>query len=320
MDREYFISLREWVVPKLIKPERIDRFLILQGVHKSRTYLQRLIQGGEVKVNDEVTKPSYLVREGDRIQVRVPAPVPLDIAPEAIPVEVLYEDQYLIVINKPAGLVVHPAPGHYTGTLVNALLHHCKDLSGIGGRERPGIVHRLDKGTTGVLLVAKTDDAHRDLSGQFADHSITRRYQALVLGRLKKGKIQVDLAIGRDTKDRKKVSARTTRPKRASTWIYTIRRFPLATWVEARPETGRTHQIRVHLASMGYPILGDQVYGGRRVAIFNGIPILRPMLHAQLLGFRHPATHKMLHFEAPLPKDMKKLTKSLEETTSLDTK
>lgn len=316
MDRDYYISVREWVVPKLMKPERIDRFLILQGIHKSRTYVQRLIQGGEIKVNDEVIKPSYLVQEGDRILVRVPAPVPIALAPEPIQIEILHEDQCLIVINKPAGLVVHPAPGHYTGTLVNALLYHCRDLSGIGGRERPGIVHRLDKGTSGVLLVAKTDEAHRNLSEQFAAHSVIRRYQALVLGCLKKTKIQIDLAIGRDSKDRKKISARTTRPKRASTLIHVIRRYPLASWVEARPETGRTHQIRVHLASMGYPILGDQVYGGRRAGVFNGIPVSRPMLHAQHLGFEHPVTHKILHFEAPLPIDMESLIKSLEEKPS----
>ena len=295
---------REWIAPRLTAPQRLDQFLIRQGIHKSRTFLQKLIRQGDVTVNGQPVKSSYLIRPGDCIHLNIPAPTPLDLHPEPIPLDIVYEDPYLLVLDKPAGLVVHPAPGNFTGTLVNALLHHCKDLSGIGGRERPGIVHRLDKGTTGLMVVAKTDEAHQGLSRQFAAHSIARSYWALVKGKMKKSPQTIDLAIGRDRKDRKKISSRTTRPKRAVTVIKAIRRFQDVTLVEALPQTGRTHQIRVHLAGKGHPILGDRVYGGRVASMLEEIRVDRPMLHARGLGFIHPMNQERLEFEARLPSDM----------------
>jgi 23S rRNA pseudouridine1911/1915/1917 synthase len=306
------VAVREFIVSDRTARQRLDQYLIRHGIPRSRTSLQRLIREGSVRVNGHPAKPSYSVQAGDRIRVEMPAPTPLEIRPEPIPLDILYEDPYLLVVNKPAGLVVHPAPGHYTGTLVNALLYHCRDLSGIGGRERPGIVHRLDKGTSGLLLVAKTDEAHRGLSSQFASHSIARTYQALVWGRLKKGTSRVSLAIGRDRRERKKISPRTIRPREAVTVFRVLERFAEATLVEAEPKTGRTHQIRVHLTSLGHPVLGDRVYGGRKVGSLGEIRIERPMLHARRLGFIHPASGKLLEFETPLPEDMEMLLRLLQ--------
>ena len=262
-------------------------------------------------VNGRSVKPSQTVRAGDHIRIRMTIPAPMEIGPEPIPLDILYEDPFILILNKPAGLVVHPAPGHSTGTLVNALLYHYQDLSRIGGRERPGIVHRLDKGTSGLLLVAKTDEAHKDLSRQFAAHTITRTYLALVIKRIKKSPRKIELAIGRDSFDRKKISQRTCRPKPSVTYIEVIERFPDATLVAAKPKTGRTHQIRVHLASMGHPILGDRTYGGRKAGTFAETRIERPMLHAQRLGFTHPVSRRPLQFEAAPPKDMADLVRLL---------
>jgi 23S rRNA pseudouridine1911/1915/1917 synthase len=301
------LSTREWAAPKLTSPQRLDLYLIREGIHPSRTFIKKLIQSGEVTVNGRIAKPGQPVHPGDRIRLTIPEPVPLEIGPEPIPLDILYEDSHLLVLNKPAGLVVHPAPGNYAGTLVNALLHHCRDLSGIGGRERPGIVHRLDKGTSGIMVVAKTDAAHRGLSKQFSDHTIRRSYLALVRGTVKKGPIRIDLAIGRDRKDRKKISSRTARPRQAVTVVRVIRRFREATLVEALPQTGRTHQIRVHLANQGHPVLGDRTYGGAPAAGLKGIRIDRPMLHAAKLGFVHPGTGEAMEFEAPPPPDMERL-------------
>ena len=300
--------IKEFVVPERTQPQRLDRYLLLQGLHRSRTFLQKLIRQGEVKVNGKVAKPSQFVQIGDRVHVRIPAPTPLEIKPEPIPLNILYEDPSLLIVNKPPGLVVHPAPGHDTGTLVNALLYHCRDLSGIGGRERPGIVHRLDKGTSGLLLVAKTDEAHRFLSRQFASHSIQRTYLALVRGKMKKPPKKIDLAIGRDRLERKKISPKTARPKPAVTFLEIVERFSTSTLVAASPKTGRTHQIRVHLASVGHPLLGDRVYGGGSL---EEMPIERPMLHAHRLGFIHPVSHKFFEFETPIPEDMAHLIRLL---------
>ena len=312
---ERIISTREWTVPRLTAPCRLDRFLMGLGIHSSRTFLQRLIREGEVEVNGQTVKTRYRVRSGDRIVVRIHAPTPLKIQPEPIPLDIVYEDSHLLVVNKPEGLVVHPAPGHYSGTLVNALLHHCRDLSGIGGRERPGIVHRLDKGTTGLLLVAKSDAAHQGLSRQFSTHTISRTYWALVIGTLRKSPQIVEVAIGRDRRDRKKISSRTLRPKRAVTKVRIIERFSAATWVEAEPKTGRTHQIRVHLAGLGYPIFGDRTYGGLRAGLLGETRIERPMLHARRLGFIHPIHGKPLEFEVPMPEDMEELVRLLRSFT-----
>jgi 23S rRNA pseudouridine1911/1915/1917 synthase len=304
------IVSREFTITPKYASERLDHYLIRQQVHPSRTFLQRLIKAGEVRVNDRIVKSNYKVRPGDRLVCRIPTPVPLELTPEPIPLEVLYEDAGLLVINKPAGLVMHPAPGHYTGTLVHALLAHCKDLSGIGGRERPGLVHRLDKDTSGVIVVAKTDAAHRSLSQQFKSHSIERQYQAIVVGRLPKSGGTIDLAIGRDRWERKKISHRTSRPREARTAYRVLERFGTATRVEVRPQTGRTHQIRVHFASLGHPILGDRVYGGRS-AILDSVPAARQMLHAERLGFVHPERGERVEFSAPIPADMERVLEIL---------
>ncbi|MGH7207923.1 MAG: RluA family pseudouridine synthase, partial [Nitrospiraceae bacterium] len=234
---------------------------------------------------------------------------PLELNGEPIPLDILHEDDALLVLNKPAGLVVHPAPGHWTGTLVNALLYHFQSSGGtvstIGGKERPGLVHRLDKETSGVMVVAKTDQAHRALAAQFKQHSITRVYEALAWGAVKKLEGVIELAIGRDVKERKKFSARTARPKGATTAYRVVERLgKLATLVEVFPRTGRTHQIRVHLAALGHPVLGDPTYGGPKVRELEGVTIPHVMLHARKLGFVHPATGKYLEWTAPRPSDM----------------
>ena len=300
-------------------PKRLDLFLSNHTADLSRAAIQRLIEKGAVTVNGKPAKASLKIRPGDEIAWDVPKAAPLEIAGEAIPLEVLFEDEALLVLNKPAGIVVHPAPGHWSGTLVNALLHHLQrpgaewpNLSGIGGRERPGLVHRLDKGTSGVMVIAKTDAAHQGLSKQFKDHSIHRVYQALVLGSIKGKTGRVDLAIGRDTKDRKKISVRTTSPRQAVTEFVVVERFgKAATLVEVRPQTGRTHQIRVHLASLGHPLLGDDAYGGRKVCLVNEGSIDRPMLHARTLGFKHPTTGSHLEYSVPPPQDMENVLQTL---------
>jgi len=289
--------------------ERIDRYLIKQGVSLTRSRIQALISEEQIRLNGQPTRASQKVKKGDRIDICIPDPRPLDLIPEAIPLDFLYEDEALLVINKPAGMVVHPAPGHDTGTLVHALLHHCKDLTGIGGRERPGIVHRLDKETSGILVVAKTDAAHRFLSAQFKDHSIDRKYLALVCGRIKKGG-KVILAIGRDRIHRKKISARTSHPREAETHYRVKERFKTATLLDVFPQTGRTHQIRVHMEHIGHPIAGDKDYGGKRTQQFEPSPE-RQMLHAATLGFVHPLKRERLIFSADIPEDMAVLLASL---------
>ena len=299
----------EFIVTAGESPKRLDHFLANSEPYFSRTALQRLIEDGHITVGGQVVKPSHKVRPGDRIVLVVPRPEPIEISPESIPLVILYEDDSLLVLNKPAGLVVHPAPGHWNGTLVNALLHHMQSgeghLSSIGGKERPGLVHRLDKETTGILVVAKTDQAHRLLAGQFKAHSITRVYEALVWGGPKTREGRIELSIGRDTKDRKTFSARTTNPKESLTNYRVKERFGVAaTHVELFPGTGRTHQLRVHLKAIGCPILGDQTYGGKKVMAVGGIAIPRVMLHAKVLGFVHPVSNKMVTFSAELPEDM----------------
>jgi len=244
-------------------------------------------------------------------------PTPLETLPELIPLDVIHEDPSLIVLNKQAGLVMHPAPGHYTGTLVNALLAHCRDLSGIGGRERPGLVHRLDKDTSGVIVVAKTDAAHRFLSQQFKSHSIQRQYRAIVVGRLSKKSGTIDLPIGRDRWERKKISHRTLRPREARTVYRAIERFDRATLVEIYPQTGRTHQIRVHFASIGHPVLGDRTYGGRQ-AVLASVPADRQMLHAVRLGFTHPDSGRIIEFSALPPSDFDQALAALRRKNPAD--
>ena len=300
-------------------PKRLDQFLANREPYFSRTILQRLIEDGHITIDGHLVKPSHKVRPGETIVMVVPRPEPLEIHPEDIPLDILYEDGCLLVLNKPAGLVVHPAPGHWTGTLVNALLHHIRQgeqhLSSIGGKERPGLVHRLDKDTTGVLVIAKTDQAHRALAGQFKAHSISRMYEAFVWQGPPKKEGRIELSIGRDTKDRKTFSTRTTRPKESLTTYKTTQRFgTLAAHLELFPGTGRTHQLRVHLKAIGCPILGDQTYGGKKVMEVEGLAIPRVMLHAKVLGFIHPETGHPQEFSAPLPEDMAHVLRELKRT------
>jgi 23S rRNA pseudouridine1911/1915/1917 synthase len=278
-----------------------------QTAHLSRASAQRWIDGGLITVNGRKSKPARLIRPGDVITCHVAVREPPAIAPEPLALRVLHEDAELLVIDKPAGLVMHPGPGHWTGTLLNALVHHVgyeegaeARAAGDGRRARPGLVHRLDKGTSGVLVIAKTDAAHRHLSRQFRAHSVHRVYLALVAGAVRRGGL-IDRALGRDPRDRRRVSARSAAPRRAVTEFGVAERLGLdATLVEARPRTGRMHQIRVHLASIGHPVLGDASYGAGPADPAVG----RPMLHAAVLGFLHPATGAYTEFRAPLPTDM----------------
>lgn len=302
---------QELIVSAGERPQRLDRYLLTKLHGPSRAKIQRWIETGQILVNDDAARRSARkVRPGDRIYITIPPPEPTALRPEAIPLEIVYEDDDLLIVNKPAGLVAHPAPGHRTGTLVNALLHHCGALKEVGGRERPGLVHRLDKDTSGILVVAKTEAAMGNLVDQFKHHTIERRYLALVAGRLARRQGEIALAIGRDRMHRKKFSAQTTRPKPSTTQYRVVRQFATAALVEVTPLTGRTHQIRVHFAALHHPVLGDLLYGGsaiRRVAqqaAEEGFTIPRHMLHAQSLGLSHPVTGEFMRWEAPPPDDM----------------
>jgi 23S rRNA pseudouridine1911/1915/1917 synthase len=274
-----------------------------------RAQAQRWIEAGRVRVDGAAARASHKLREGEAIEADPPEPVLPTLEPEPIPLAVLYEDADLIVLDKPAGLVVHPAPGHPRGTLVNALLHHCHDLAGIGGVLRPGIVHRLDQGTSGVLVAAKHDAAHVALAAQFREHSVERVYLALVRGVPAAAGGRIDRPVGRHPQDRKRMSVRTDSGRAAVTEWRVARRFAASgvSLVEVRPATGRTHQIRVHLASIGLPIAGDPVYGrgGRTPGAPEGVVLglSRPALHAHVLGFDHPRSGARLRFEAPPPAD-----------------
>lgn len=312
--------ITEFVVTSGEQPKRLDVFLVNRERDISRSALQRLIEFGRIRINDQAVKPSQKIKPGDKITMDVPKPEPLALKGEAIPLEVLFEDDALLVLNKPAGIVVHPAPGNWTGTLVNALLHHFQTSGGtvstIGGKERPGLVHRLDKETSGVMVIAKTDHAHRALAAQFKHHTITRVYEALIWGVPKKGHGLIELAIGRDTKERKKFSSRTTSPKESVTEYKVDHRYgKLAAHVLLYPRTGRTHQLRVHLASLGHPILGDPTYGGRKVCAIDHVEVPRVMLHARTLGFQHPTTGEAQEFTRPFPPDMETVTHALDELT-----
>lgn len=283
--------------------ERLDRFVHGELPGHSRAFLQKLVESGHVTVNGRADKPSYRVRVGDAITVEIPPPRPLETQAEVIPLDVLFEDADLVVVNKPAGMVVHPAAGNYTGTLVNALLHHCRGkLAGIGGVERPGIVHRLDKGTGGCIVVAKTDIAHQSLVTQFKSHTVRKVYRAVCWGRLARVTGRIETAIGRSARDRKKMSARAPRGRAALTDYRVLKQLDDRALVELRIHTGRTHQIRVHMAHIGHPIVGDATYG--RVPA-KEISVARPLLHAYKLGFAHPRTGEPLEFTAPMPDDMK---------------
>jgi 23S rRNA pseudouridine1911/1915/1917 synthase len=282
----------------------------------SRSQAQRLIEEGHVQVAGRQAKANLALKDGDQVSVELPAPVPTSAQPEDIPVPVLYEDSDLLVVNKPAGMVVHPAAGHSSGTLVNALLHHVDDLSGIGGELRPGIVHRLDKGTSGVMVVAKHDAAHEALARQFADREVEKEYVALVWGVVQAGR-RIDLPIGRDPNDRQKMSARSRRARSAVTRITRAQHLRGVTLCHVAIATGRTHQIRVHLSATGHPIVGDATYGGVRARVAQDLrPVLRlerPFLHAARLAFTHPTDGRAMNFEAPLPDDLQQVLDQLHD-------
>ncbi len=276
---------------------RLDGYLAdtLDGI--SRSYLQKLIGEQLILVNQKAVKTNYKVKTGDTLLVQIPDAAPIEILPEPMDLNIVYEDSDLVIVNKPAGMVVHPAHGHYSGTLVNGLLAHCTDLSGINGKMRPGIVHRIDKDTSGLLMVAKNDLAHQHLAAQLKAHSIRRAYYALVQGIISEPAGLVDAPIGRHETDRKKMAVTMKNSKEARTHYYVKERFARHTFIECKLETGRTHQIRVHMAYLGHPLVGDPLYGTRK----NNLDFPGQALHAYALGMIHPRTGEELYFEAPLP-------------------
>jgi 23S rRNA pseudouridine1911/1915/1917 synthase len=287
--------------------QRLDRFLVGVLAEHSRSQIQKLITDGHVQVSTREARPNLSVRAGDRIVVNLPDAAPSSIHAEAVPLEILYQDSDLVVINKPPGMVVHPGAGHASGTLVNALLHHITDLSGVGGEIRPGIVHRLDRGTSGVMVVAKNDASHQELSRQFHDREVEKEYIALVWGVVQAGR-RIDAAIGRDPVHREKMSSRSKHAREAVTRITRAFHMPGLTLCQVAIHTGRTHQIRVHLSAIGHPVVGDALYGGvhRRVAgdIRAVQRLQRPFLHSARLAFNHPRDGRRMEFSANLPSDL----------------
>jgi 23S rRNA pseudouridine1911/1915/1917 synthase len=292
------------------KGARIDVALTLRLPEVTRAQAKRWIEEGRVTLDGRPVRASRICRGGERVEVVIPPPAPATPVPEAIPLDILYEDRHIVVVNKRPGMVVHPAPGHASGTLVNALLAHTTDLSGIGGVRRPGIVHRLDSGTSGVMVVAKNDRAHRSLQAQFQKRSVSKVYLALAHGTVPE-RFAIDRAIGRDVLHRTKISSRTRSPRAARSEGKRIEKLPDCSLLEVRILTGRTHQIRVHLSEEGHPIVGDRDYGAPRKAIRPLRDFARPALHALRLGFVHPETGEPVSFEAPLPDDISRLLDEL---------
>lgn len=288
---------------------RIDKFLSDELADYSRSHIQKLIKDGSILVNGQCIKSNYKLSFGDSLCVTIPELITPEIEAEEIPLDILYEDDDVIVINKPKGMVVHPAAGHFSGTLVNALMFHCKDnLSGINGVLRPGIVHRIDMNTTGAIVACKNDFAHNSLAEQLSVHSITRKYNAIVYNNFKEEEGTVDAPIGRNPSDRKKMTIDKRDGRRAVTHYKLITNFDQYSYIECQLETGRTHQIRVHMASINHPLLGDDVYCSTRKCPFN---LKGQTLHARILGFQHPRTGNYMEFEAPLPEYFEKLLKNL---------
>ncbi len=283
---------------------RLDKLASDQLGGTTRSYIKKLIESGGVTVNGEISKPNRKVKAGDEIKVVLPDPEELEITPENIPLDVVYEDSSMLIVNKPRGMVVHPAPGNYSGTLVNALMFHCGDsLSGINGEKRPGILHRIDKDTTGLLMVAKNDNAHQKLSEQIKEHSLTRAYKALVHGNIKQDSGTIDAPIGRHPTDRKKMTITGKNSREAVTHYNVLERFSKYTLVECVLETGRTHQIRVHMSKNGHPIVGDKTYGVKKEEFnLNG-----QLLCAYKLGFIHPDTNEYMEFTCGLPDDFQRV-------------
>lgn len=299
---------RIYNIDETLKGKRIDKFLSEEFEGKSRSFIQGIIEKGTVLVNEKVVKSNYKLKTFDIVKVSMPEPEELDVQAENIDINILYEDSDVVVINKAKGMVVHPAPGNYNGTLVNALLYHCKDLSSINGVIRPGIVHRIDKDTTGVLVIAKNDDAHVKLSAQLKDHSMKREYYALVEGKISKDSGTIDKPLKRSKKDRLKIAIDSD-GRRAVTHFEVIERFKNTTLVKCVLETGRTHQIRVHMASIGHPLVGDPLYGFKKTKFKSG----GQMLHAKVLGFIHPRTNEYVEFTTELPENYRKLIENLKK-------
>ena len=299
---------QEYFVPEEQAGERIDKFLTESRPDFSRSFLQKLLKSGLVDVDGKAIKSSYRLSAGETVSFEVPEAVEAEIKAENIPLDILYEDGDLILINKPKGMVVHPAAGHYEGTLVNGLMYHCKDqLSGINGVMRPGIVHRIDMDTTGVLVVCKNDFSHNSIAEQLKAHSITRKYYAIVHGVLKEDDGTVNAPIGRHPTDRKKMSINSKNGRDAVTHYHVLERFCRYTFVECQLETGRTHQIRVHMTSLGHPLLGDEVYGPAK----QPYHLQGQTLHAGVLGFIHPRIGEYMEFQAPLPEYFEDLLRKL---------
>jgi len=313
------VSVLSFEVTESEAGSRLDAVIAARFSALSRSYVGRLIRAGHITINGSTKKPGYRTKRGDAIRSEIPPPQPTPCKAEPIPLSILYEDADLIVLTKPPGLVVHPAPGHGSGTLVNALLYHCGDLTGIGGELRPGIVHRLDKDTSGTLVVAKNDMAHHGLSNQFKKRQVEKRYLALVYGAMKASAGVIDLPIGRHPTHRKKMSTASRRSRSTETRWQIKESFAGVSLLEIDLKTGRTHQVRVHCAAVGHPVVGDVTYGGKKR--WKALPsqdlrevlkgVRRQMLHAWALRFEHPRTGQRMGFESPLPRDMALLLEAL---------
>lgn len=302
MTKQYF------EVASYQEEERLDRYLSEVFPEQSRSFFQKLIKDGHVRVNQVPQKSNYRLKTEDIVEVAIPDAVPVQVEPEDIPLDILYEDEDLLIVNKPKGMVVHPAAGHSTGTLVNAVLYHCKEsLSGINGEIRPGIVHRIDKDTTGSLIICKNDEAHRNIAEQIKEHSVTRKYVGIVAGHFKEESGTVEGAIGRHPVDRKKMAINERNGKPAITHYRLLETLKQSSYMEFSLETGRTHQIRVHMASISHPLLGDTVYGSQK----NPYHLQGQALHAQTIGFVHPTTGKYMEVSAPVPDYMEELLRKL---------
>lgn len=299
---------------------RLDVFLSEKLPDLTRSRIKKIIEEKLVSLNNNPVKSSAKIKSGDQINIVIPAPQPIHAEPEEIPIDIIYEDKHIIIINKLPGIAVHPGAGRIKGTLVNALLYHCKGLSQIGGKLRPGIVHRLDKDTSGVMVIAKTDACYKSLSEQFKEHTVKKRYLTIVWGIVKKDADMIDFSIGRHLKDRKKMAVGTRGGKKAVTHYKVIKRFKNFTILEVIIETGRTHQIRVHLSAIHYPVVGDPVYGKSSIPSCLSPKLImllknfkRQALHAKNLGIIHPETKEYMEFKSPLPDDMKEIIDTLQE-------
>ncbi|MDP3296423.1 MAG: RluA family pseudouridine synthase [Thermodesulfovibrionia bacterium] len=306
-----------YIVSHEVKIERLDTFIPLKS-GLSRSHVQKLIKQGLVIVNSRIEKVSYKVKNGDRIELTIPDEPESPLVPEDIPLDVIYEDEHIIIINKPPKMIVHPAAGHKSGTLINALIYRCGKLASIGAPLRPGIVHRLDKDTSGIIVIAKDDAAYLNLCKQFEERKVEKHYLALLYGTLKKDKEEINTPIGRAIADRKKMSTKTRKGKEAVTQFEVIKRFKSATMVKIKIITGRTHQIRVHFAASGHSVLGDKIYGKKTNIKFaqKTINFSRQMLHAQSLKFKHPIDGRPLEFTTPIPKDIETAIKELNEEST----